>query len=50
MGPGWLFRVGVHAKEACVRIVGLPLFLWEKDFFELMGDACGGLFWAWMKT
>ena len=32
------------SRQIVVRIVGLPLLLWEKYFFNLMGDACGGLF------
>ena len=25
-----------------MRIVGLPLCLWHRDFFRQVGDACGG--------
>ena len=35
-------REGVHAKEAWVRLVGLPLCLWHRDFFKQVGDACEG--------
>ena len=31
------------AKEAWVRVVGLPLYLWSREVFKLIGDGCGGL-------
>ena len=36
------FREGVQANKAWVRILGLPLFLWDKSFFKQVGDACDG--------
>ena len=33
----------VKAKEAWVRVVGLPLHLWSREVFKLIGDGCGGL-------
>ncbi|WJZ85239.1 hypothetical protein VitviT2T_004785 [Vitis vinifera] len=30
-------------KEAWVRVVGLPLHLWSREVFKLIGDGCGGL-------
>lgn len=36
------YREGVLAKVAWVRIVGLPLCLWHRDFFKQVGDACEG--------
>ena len=35
------FREGVQAKSAWVRIMGLPLCLWHREFFKQVGDACG---------
>ncbi|WKA06292.1 hypothetical protein VitviT2T_024196 [Vitis vinifera] len=32
----------VSAKEAWVRVVGLPLHLWSREVFKLIGDGCGG--------
>ena len=25
-----------------MRLIELPLYLWGKDFFKRVGDACGG--------
>ncbi|KAL6327375.1 hypothetical protein AAG906_018977 [Vitis piasezkii] len=33
----------VMVKEAWVRVVGLPLHLWSREVFKLIGDGCGGL-------
>ena len=40
------FREGVQARKVCVRIIGLPLFLWDRDFFKQVGAACGGFLWV----
>lgn len=32
------FRSGFHAKEMWVRLLGLPLHLWSKELFKLVGD------------
>ena len=29
-------------KEAWVRVVGLPLHLWTREVFRMVGDSCGG--------
>ena len=34
-------REGVEVGEVWVRLLGLPLFLWDNDFFKQFGDACG---------
>ena len=31
-----------HAKEAWVRVVGLPLHLWSREVFKRIGECCGG--------
>ncbi|KAL6322405.1 hypothetical protein AAG906_007959 [Vitis piasezkii] len=33
-----------------VRIVGLPLCLWHRDFFRQVGDVCGGHLWVDEET
>ncbi|RVW28746.1 hypothetical protein CK203_089262 [Vitis vinifera] len=33
---------GEKRSEAWVRIVGLPVSLWERDILRRIGDACGG--------
>ena len=30
------------AKEIWVRVIGLPMHLWGKDFFKRVDDACKG--------
>ncbi|RVW12515.1 hypothetical protein CK203_082428 [Vitis vinifera] len=42
-------REGVEVGEVWVRLLGLPLFLWDNDFFKQFGDACGS-FVAVIKT
>ena len=37
------FCNGANANEAWVRVVGLPLHLWSREVFKLIGDGCGGL-------
>ena len=32
----------MQTNEVRVRILGLPLFLWDGEFFKQVGDACGG--------
>lgn len=32
----------VQAKSTWVKIMGLLLWLWHRDFFKLVGDACRG--------
>ena len=41
---------GVKAKSAWVRIMGLPLCLWHREFFKQVGDACGGYLGVDEKT
>ncbi|RVW13055.1 Transposon TX1 uncharacterized 149 kDa protein [Vitis vinifera] len=36
------FCNGANANEAWVRVVGLPLHLWSREVFKLIGDGCGG--------
>ena len=36
------FKEGASAKEIWVRMIGLSVHLWRKDFFKRVGDACGG--------
>ena len=36
------FCNGAFANEAWVRVVGLPLHLWNREVFKLIGDGCGG--------
>ena len=35
-------REGERSSEAWVRVVGLPVSLWERDILRRIGDACGG--------
>lgn len=35
------FQKGVLAKEAWVRVVGLPLPLWCQEVFKMHRDCCG---------
>ncbi|RVX03048.1 hypothetical protein CK203_016707 [Vitis vinifera] len=35
-------REGERSREAWVRVVGLPVSLWERDILRRIGDACGG--------
>ena len=37
------FCNGANANEAWVRVVGLPLHLWSREVFKLIGDGYGGL-------
>ena len=37
------FCNGANGNEAWVRVVGLPLHLWSREVFKLIGDGCGGL-------
>ncbi|WKA01617.1 hypothetical protein VitviT2T_019888 [Vitis vinifera] len=36
------FSNGAFANETWVRVVGLPLHLWNREVFKLIGDGCGG--------
>ena len=36
------FRNGSHAKEAWVKVVGLPLHLWSREVFKRIGESSGG--------
>ncbi|RVX16454.1 hypothetical protein CK203_005910 [Vitis vinifera] len=36
------FCKGANVNEAWVRMVGLPLHLWSREVFKLIGDGCGG--------
>ena len=36
------FCNGANANEAWVRVVGLPLHLWSREVFKLIGDGCSG--------
>lgn len=43
----WNLEVGClckdsFAKEAWVRVVGLPLHMWSREEFKSIGDGCGG--------
>ncbi|RVX19710.1 hypothetical protein CK203_005039 [Vitis vinifera] len=38
------FREGACVGEVWVRVLGLPMHLWGKEFFKRLGDACEGLF------
>ena len=29
-------------KVAWIRVVGLPLHLWTREVFSMVGDSCGG--------
>ncbi|RVX23248.1 hypothetical protein CK203_000494 [Vitis vinifera] len=44
------FSNGVFANEAWVRVVGLPLHLWNRKVFKLIGDGCGGFIAVDNKT
>ena len=51
----WHPKVGcfcneAKANEAWVRVVGLPLHLWSREVFKLIGDGCGGLIAVDEKT
>ena len=35
-------REGENNSEAWVRVVGLPVSLWERDILRRIGEACGG--------
>ncbi|KAL6330900.1 hypothetical protein AAG906_009328 [Vitis piasezkii] len=35
-------KEGERSNEAWVRVVGLPVSLWERDILRKIGDACGG--------
>ena len=37
---GW---EGAFAKEAWVRVLGLPLHLWSWEVLKKIGDYCGGI-------
>ncbi|RVW29924.1 RHOMBOID-like protein 10, chloroplastic [Vitis vinifera] len=36
-------KEGERSNEAWVRVVGLPVSLWERDILRKIGEACGGL-------
>ena len=36
-------KKGERSNEAWVRVVGLPVSLWERDILRKIGEACGGL-------
>ncbi|RVX14304.1 hypothetical protein CK203_017277 [Vitis vinifera] len=36
------FCNGAFSNEAWVRVLGLPLHLWNREVFKLIGDGCGG--------
>ena len=42
------FKEGASAKEIWVRMIGLSVHLWRKDFFKRVGDACEVL-WLWIQ-
>ncbi|RVW38063.1 hypothetical protein CK203_097261 [Vitis vinifera] len=44
------FSNGVFAREVWVRVVGLPLHLWNREVFKLIGDGCGGFIAVDNKT
>ena len=44
------FRNGAFANEAWVRVVALPLHLWNHEVFKLIGDGCGGFIAVDNKT
>ena len=35
-------REGEKSSEAWVRVIGLPVSLWERDILRRIGEACGG--------
>ena len=35
-------KEGERSNEAWVRVVGLPVSMWERDILRKIGDACGG--------
>lgn len=44
------FSNGAFASEVWVRVVGLPLHLWNREVFKLIGDGCGGFIAVDNKT
>ena len=44
------FSNGAFANETWVRVVGLPLHLWNREVFKLIGDGCGGFIAVDNKT
>ena len=44
------FCNGAFANEAWVKVVGLPLHLWNHEVFKLIGDGCGGFIVVDNKT
>ena len=44
------FSNGAFASEVWVRVVGLPLHLWNREVFKLIGDGCGGFITVDNKT
>ncbi|RVW49309.1 hypothetical protein CK203_073238 [Vitis vinifera] len=44
------FCNGAFASEVWVRVVGLPLHLWNREVFKLIGDGCGGFIAVDNKT
>ena len=44
------FSNGVFANEAWVRVVALPLHLWNREVFKLIRDGCGGFIAVDNKT
>ncbi|RVX19762.1 hypothetical protein CK203_005385 [Vitis vinifera] len=44
------FSNGAFASEVWVRVVGIPLHLWNREVFKLIGDGCGGFIAADNKT
>ena len=44
------FSNGAFAREVWVRVVGLPLHLWNREVFKLIGDGCGGFIAVDNKT
>ena len=51
----WSQRTGClmeeeREREAWVRIVGLPIFLWDRDILSKIGEGCGGFLDIDVKT
>ena len=44
------FSNGAFVSEVWVRVVGLPLHLWNREVFKLIGDGCGGFIAVDNKT
>lgn len=44
------FIEGAFVGEVWVRVRGLPMHLWGKEFFKRVGDACGGFVVVDMET